>query len=246
MMVPSQYEKNEIKYLFDLNKKIRETVEAFLVEIENDLDTAFDANKSQVYGSTIVGTKYPLVGSAIQVAPANLDFFFNDLSAINFADDFNDSTIRVIANHTVMPVVSKFINQGAGNDENQQFQFAGKNFTFSNRITNGAGKLATGYFMPDGSVGLLTRVDVDARLNHSATDGTEWMEETLPGLPFPVGIQYKSKCDDKSALEVAGLAHLVATKVEHWQISFDVAILTPFNSDLATKPNSIRKFEFIA
>jgi len=245
LMVPSQYEKNQIKYQFDLNKKIKETVEAFLVEIENDLDTAFDANKSQVYGSSIVGTKYPLVGSAIRVAPANLDFFFNDLEAINFADDFNDPTIRVIANHTVMPTVTKYINQGAGNNQNLQFQFAGKNFTFSNRISNGAGVLATGYFMPDGSVGMLTRVDVDARLGHKASDGTEWMEETLPGLPFPVGIQYKSKCDDKSALEVAGLAHLTATMVEHWQISFDFAIITPYNSDLATKPNSIRKFEFI-
>jgi hypothetical protein len=245
LMVPSQYEKNQIKYQFDLNKKIKETVEAFLVEIENDLDTAFDANKSQVYGSSIVGTKYPLVGSAIRVAPANLDFFFNDLEAINFADDFNDPTIRVIANHTVMPTVTKYINQGSGNNQNLQFQFAGKNFTFSNRISNGAGVLATGYFMPDGSVGMLTRVDVDARLGHKASDGTEWMEETLPGLPFPVGIQYKSKCDDKSALEVAGLAHLTATMVEHWQISFDFAIITPYNSDLATKPNSIRKFEFI-
>jgi hypothetical protein len=27
------------------------------------------------------------------------------------------------------------------------------------------------------------------------------MEETLPGLSFPVGIQYKSKCDDQSALK---------------------------------------------
>jgi len=99
--------------------------------------------------------------------------------------------------------------------------------------------------MPDGSVGFLTRVDVDARMNHVAGDGTEWMEETLPGLPFPVGIQYKSKCDDQSALETAGLTHLKATLVEHWQISFDYAIIVPYNSDITTKPSSIRKFEFV-
>lgn len=246
LMVPSQYEKNQIKYLFDLNKKIADTVEAFMVEIETDLETAFDANKSQVYGSSIVGTKYTLTGNAIQVTQANLDFFFNDLAPINFADDFYDPTIRVVANHTVMPVVTKYVNQGSGNNTNLMFQFAGKDFSFSNRIENGVGKLATGYFMPDGSVGILTRVDVDSRMNHKASDGTEWMEETLPGLPFPIGIQYKSKCDDKSALETAGLEHLKATLVEHWQISFDIAIVTPYNSDIATKPSSIRKFEFVA
>lgn len=245
LMVPSQYEKNEIKREFDLNKKIRETVEAFMIEIENDLDGAFDANKSQVYGSTIVGSKYTLTGDAIQVEPSETDFFFNDLDAINLADDFYESTMRIVANHTVMPVVSKYINQGDSNSANTAFQFAGKNFTFSNRITNGFGVLGTGYFMPDGSVGLLTRVDVDARMNHVAGDGTEWMEETLPGLPFPVGIQYKSKCDDQSALEVAGLTHLKATLVEHWQISFDYAIIVPYNSDITTKPSSIRKFEFV-
>ncbi len=245
LMVPSQYEKNQIKKEFDFNKKLRETVEAFMIEIENDLDGAFDANKSQVYGSTIVGSKYTLIGDAIQVEPSETDFFFNDLDAINLADDFYESTMRIIANHTVMPIVSKYINQGESNSANTAFQFAGKNFTFSNRIANGVGVLGTGYFMPDGSVGLLTRVDVDARLGHEASDGTEWMEETLPGLPFPVGIQYKSKCDDQSALEVAGLTHLKSTLVEHWQISFDYAIVVPYNSDITTKPSSIRKFEFV-
>jgi hypothetical protein len=245
LMVPSQYEKNEIKYLFDLQKKMADLVEAFMVEMENDLDTAFDANKSQVYGSPIVGTKYTLAGSALQVTPANLDFFFNDLDPINFADDFNAPTIRVIANHVVMSTVNKYINQGQSNSANTMFQYFNKNFTYSNRISNGVGKLATGYFMPDGSVGLLTRVDVDSRMNHVATDGTEWREETIPGMPFPVGIQYKSKCDDQSALEASGLGHLTSTLVEQYQISFDFAIVVPFNTDLATKPSSIRKFEFI-
>lgn len=245
MMVPGEYAKNQIAYTADLAKKIRETVEAFTVEIENDLDTAFDANKSQVYGSSIVGDDYALTGNAIQVEPDALDFFFNDLNAINYADDFYDTTIKVVANHRVMPYVSKFVNQGSGNDENLAFQFAGKDFRFSNRITNGAGVKATGYFMPDGSVGMLTRVDIDARMNHSAGDGTEWMEETVPGLPFTIGIQYKSKCDDMSALETAGLEHLKATKVEHWQLSFDFAIVVPYNDDLTTKASSIRKFEFV-
>jgi hypothetical protein len=31
---------------------------------------------------------------------------------------------------------------------------------------------------------MLTRADIDARMGHKAGDGTEWMEETLPGLYF--------------------------------------------------------------
>lgn len=244
-MVKAQYAKNEVSYLYDLNKKIRESVEALNVEIETDLETALDTNKSQVFASSIPTSKYAVVANTIQATEAQLDFFFNDLDAINFADDFYDETTYVVGNHNVMPYVSKFINQGSGNNENQAFQFAGKNFTFTNRITNGLGVNATGYFMPDGSIGLLTRVAVDARMNHKAGDGTEWSEERLPGLPFTVGVMYKSSCSDQSALEASGLEHLEATMVEQWQISFDYAILTPYNSDLATKASAIRKFEFI-
>ena len=244
-MVKAQYAKNEVKYLYDLNKKISEAVEAINVEIETDLETALDTNKSQVFGSTIPTAKYAVVANTIRATEAQLDFFFNDIDAINFADDFYSDNVFVVGNHTVMPYVSKFINQGGGNNENQSFQFAGKNFTFTNRIANGMGVNATGYFMPDGSIGLLSRVAIDAKMGHIATDGTEWSEERIPGLPFPVGIMYKSSCADKSALNGAGLEHLEATMVEHWQMSFDYAILTPYNSNLATKPSAIRKFEFI-
>lgn len=246
MMVPAQYEKNQIKYLFDLNLKIQDVVEAFKVEIEEDLDLTLDTAKTQVFGSPIPTTDYTVVGNAIQVPVASQDFFFNDLDAINFADDFYNPIIKVIGSHSVMPIVRKWINQGSANQTNTAFQFAGKDFMFSNRVTNGVGKKGTLYFMPDGSVGFITRVDVDARMRAKASDGTEWLEETLPGLPFPVGIQYKSKCDDKSLLEASGLSHLKSTLVEHWQISVDYAILTPYNSDSATKPGSIRKVEFVA
>lgn len=247
LMVPSQYEKNQIKYLFDFNKKIREVAEAFKVEMENDLDTAIDSNKTQIYNSTIVGATgdYPIVANAIQVEKDQQDFFFNNLDSINFSDDFYNPTIKVIASPTVMPIVSKFINQGDSNNTNTAFQFAGKDFTFSNRVSNGAGVIGTGYFMPNGSIGLITREDVDSRLGHKAGDGTEWDVDTIPGFPFPVGIQYKSKCDDQSALETAGLEHLKATMVEHFQISLDYAIIMPYNSDETTKAGAIRKFEFV-
>lgn len=244
-MVPSQYRKNILSYQADLAEKIRLVVESFKTEIESDLDTAFDANKTQVYASTIVGDTYPLVGNAIQVDAANTEYFFGDLIAINFADEFTENNIKIVANHRVMPLVDRLFNQGDGNDENTAYQFPGKDFRFSNAITNGPGVKATGYFMPDGSIGLLTRVDIDAQDGNKATKGTEWMEETLPGLPFPIGIKYDSECSDQSALETNGLEHLTATLVEHWQISFDYAIITPYNSDPATNAGAIRKFELI-
>lgn len=244
-MVPGQYEKNEISYVQDLGKKIADRVEALKSEIENDLDSALDTAKNQVYNSPIVADKYAPVGNVLQVAGADdKKLFFNDVDPINFEDDFYSEDVYIVASPSLMSDVRYYINQGGANNENLSWQFNGKNFTFSNRVTNAS--QATGYFMPNGSCGLLTRVDVDARMNSRATDGTEWFEDTLPGLPFPVGVKYDSKCSDQSALEVAGLAHLEASLVEHWQMSFDYAIITPYNSDAVNKAGAIRKFAYLS
>lgn len=242
-MIPCEYQVNEITYTADLAKKIREIVEAFKNEIETDLDLALDANKNQVYNSQIVPTKYPLAGDALQVQAVDRDFFFNDIDPINFADDYYDENVKVIASPSIMSTVMRYINQGPGNAANTAYQFAGKDFTFSNRIVNGVGVYGTGYFMPDGSMGLLTRVDCDARMRAVATRGTEWFEDTLPDLPFTVGIKYDSECSDQTV--ATGLGYLTATKVEHWQISFDYAIIVPYQVNLAVDSSAIRKFEFL-
>lgn len=246
-MVPGQYRNNEVKKEFDFARKVDDTVEAFRLEIENDIETALDTNKSQVYDSSIVGGltgKYPLTGDAIQVQATQVPLFFGDLSAINLADNYRGG-IKVIANHSVMPLVDQYVNQGPGNELNTSYQFPGKDFRFTNGIDNGANVKGTGYFLPDGAIGLLTRTDVDAQMKHVATRGTKWFEDRLPGLPFAVGIKYDSECSDKSALVSNKLDHLTATLIEHWQISFDYAIVVPYNSDLATEASPIRKFEFV-
>lgn len=244
-MVPSQYEVNELGYITDFGKKIRERVEAFKVAIEIDLETALDTNKNQVYNSSIATTKYTPVGNALRVQAADRNLFFNDIDPINYSDDFYNQNVKVIASPSMMSDINYYINQGSGNSTNLNFQLDGKDYTFSNRILNGVGVAATGYFMPNGSIGLLTRVDVDARMRHNATRGIEWFEDTLPDLPFTVGVKYDSDCSDQTALEEVGLEHLTATKIEHFQISFDYAILVPYTANLATESVAIRKFEFL-
>lgn len=245
-MVPSQYKKNEIKYLVDLNRKATDIVEKFLVEMETDLDTALDTNKSQVYNSSIIGDKYALTASAIQVPVDDQNFFFNDIDAINYADDFYSTTVKMVSSSSMMPVISKWANQGVANSVNTNFQFPGKDFRFSNRITNTSPASSTGYFMEDGSLGVVTRIDPDAMDENTATDGTKWFTDRLPGMPFDIGVKYNSKCSDQSALETSGLENLSATLIEHWQFSFDFAIVVPYNSNLAANPSSIRKVEFVA
>ena len=255
-MTPGQYENNSVKYMADLSMKIQRMVEKMNKAVETTLATNIDNGKSQVYGATSLvaasGAKYALTGSAIRVTNAQQNLFFNDVDPINLTDDFN-GPYKVVCNHTVMPTVRNWINQGEANSSNTRYQFEGNrifgsgsyDFSFSNGFSNGSGVKGTGYIMPDGAIGFMTRLDVDARAGHSSTQGDQWSIETLPGLPWQVGLKYNSGCADKNTISGGTSAHLTATLEETWQFSFDYAVLTPYNSDIATRSNPIRKFEFL-
>jgi len=185
-----------------------------------------------------------LTANAQQVAAADQPFYFNDVDAIQGADEFWEDKL-VLASTNMMPFISNYINQGSGNGENQSFQFAGKKFRFSNAVIDGAGKTATAFVMPLGGIGVLTRVNIDAKMGNSTTDGTQWSTENIDGLPFPVGVMYKSTCSDQSTLNVSGLGHLDATMVEQWQFSIDFATVTAYNSNPVTLASGIKKLEFL-
>lgn len=243
-MVTAQYNKNEVSYLNDLQKKLILLKESILAAIESSINTKLDAEKSTVFNSTIATSKYTPVGDALQVLAVDQPLFFNDVDAIQEADDIYSESY-VLASTNLNPSVTKYINQGSGNSTNLTFQFAGKTYRFSNNVTNGAGVLATGYIMPVGSLGMLTRVDIDAKMNNKSSDGTEWGTVNIPGIPFEIGYQYKSTCSDQNALNGTGQEHLTATLIEKWSFSVDFALLTPYNSDPATIAGVIKKFEFL-
>ncbi|HET8839742.1 MAG TPA: hypothetical protein VFM82_12200 [Flavobacteriaceae bacterium] len=246
-MIPEQYRKNAIGYLTDFDKKLRRIERTIGKAIENNIYTKLDTDKSAVYGSTLVGdtatgAKYQLTGNAIQVAANQRELFFNDVDAIQMADDFDLSDNLVVGSTNLLPSVRHYINQGQANDENLSYQFNGMDFTFSNRVVDGAGKLATGFAMPHGSIGLMERLNADALSGNTTTDGTEWSVERLERLGLNVGVMYRSTCADLS--NVQGLEHLTASKVERWQMSLDVALVTPYNSDTVNNAGGIKKFEF--
>jgi hypothetical protein len=240
-MKKAEHYVNEVNYLEDLNKKLLMVDHGFAKAVEQLVYTKLDTEKSQVHTSPIVAAEYTPVGNALQVSAAQEEYFFNNLAAIMEGDDFYSNPYKVLGSTTLKPAVNHYGNQGANNDENLQYQFDGYDFRFSNHVTIGAGKKSTGFCMTDGTLGIMTRINADARAGHKSTKGTEWSTTRLERFGFDVGVMYESECADLSA--TPHLAHLTASMVEKWQFSVDVALITPYNSDPATLAGVIKKFE---
>lgn len=242
-MIPAKYATNEVQYMNDLAKKLVLVKEAFQSQMELDGLAVLESAKTQVINSGLVGAGgYAFTGNSIQVPLAVQPTFFNDVEPIQMAGDFYDMPY-VLGSTELIPAVNHYINQGQANNTNLNYQFLNKTFRFSNYIPSASGVKSTGFFMENGALGLLTRVDIDSKMGHSTLDGKQWSVERIPGLPFDVGVMYSSTCYDASAS--ADTAHLSATKLENWQFSLDYCFVTPYNSKQATKEGVIKKFEFL-
>jgi hypothetical protein len=246
MQTPAQYFNNEVAAIEDLRKKLQLVKEAFEGAEEAALLARLDTEKDSYYESTLVGAgnKYPLTADAMRVSLADQDLFYNDLDAIMQRDDFSAGQY-IIGSTELMPSARYYAAQGNQNSQNTGFQFANKDFEFTNAIVNGAGVTATGYVVPDGFIAASSRLAADSRARHRSTDGTEWGVTDILGLSHSVGYQFKSNCKDESALNATGMEHLTATLHEKWQFSYDFAILTEYNSDSATRAGGVKKFEFL-
>lgn len=244
-MKPAEYAKNEVGYLEDFNKKIKNIDNSLALAVEALVYAELEAKKSTVHNSSLVGVgnPYPLVGDALQVAAAQQDTFFNDLNVIMEEDDFYSNTYKIVGSTPLKSPVMHYINQGGGNNENLTYQFDGMDFRFTNHLPTTAGSIASGFAMTDGSIGILSRNGDDFINGRSTGDGTVWTTEFLPTLGMEVGVMEKSNCADLSGQ--AGLEHLTATALEKWQFSIDIAIITPYNSDPGTKAGVIKKFDFL-
>lgn len=242
-MIPAQYANNDIKYQQDFDRKL----EQYLLKLAGTLDTGcvnnLNANKN-IYWPAEVSAFYPVVGNALQVTQAQKNDLFNNLSAIQEIRDYYGAT-NIVAGTTLKPIINRLAAQGAGNSVNEDFQFNGYEWNFTNRMVNGAGVAATAFAVPDGMVAMLNRNDPDAIAGRKAGNGKTWDTQRMPIVDMDMALYYYDDCADKSALH-AGTAHLTRTYMEGFEFSTDVCYVNAYNSNAAGKAGPILKIEVSA
>jgi len=251
-MYPSQFVNNDIGYQADFDKKLEKYLLKLAAHLDNLSYSTLNANKNLVYGADVTAI-YPVVGDALQVASSEWDDFYNKISAIMETMDFYGQ-YNVIANTLHQPVIRKYVNQGAGNNTNLAFQFAGYDYYFSNRILNRAAVVdpaqlaakSTLFILPQGNLAFINRNDPDSKAGRKTGDGTEWSEIQMPVVNLTMGSTYKSYCANVATdLGGADVAGLTASAVEEFSFHTDICFLTSYNSAPATRSGAIVKAELI-
>lgn len=239
-VTPSLHLNNEVGIQQDFNRKFLKYLYKFLTTLDISCLSALNAAKNQVYAD-LLGI-YTDVGDTIDVPLARHDEIIGDLTPIMNAMDFYGQPYKIIGNTGIQSLILKLAEKGIYNVQNKTIQYADKDFRFTNNLANATDKVATGYCIEPGAVGMLFRHEREALLGTMLPDGTEWGIETLPG-GLPVSTYFYHGVGDYSAIAGAASADMTRAAKEHYGWSVDVATITPYNTDLATYSNPIAKFQ---
>lgn len=243
-MYPALYHNNEFDYQTDFNKKFR----AFLVKLTATLEglavTALDSAKTQVVNTVTGGhTFVSNVISETGIANLQSSYILHDIEPMMRANDFMSFDMDVIGNHGLNAILRRLEGFGQFNQENKTLPFMGMNFGFSKNVANALNKDATGFACASGSLGMVSRVERECLLGTTTKDGKEFGITTLPGLDLKVGTYFYDGVEDASAVAGAASADMTRAKFEAFDFAVDVAFITTYNSDAASIPSPIIKFD---
>jgi hypothetical protein len=234
-VVPAMYSNNEIDMQNDIEKKFLKYARVLGAALDSAALTALAANKTQVFGDTLIYTK----SSDVIVAPwESREDILGDIEPMMNANDYYGK-VHIIGNTGVRSLLGKLMEKGEYNVVDKSIEWAGKQFHFSNRLTNASNTYATFYAVEDGNVDLLFRYDREAVMGTKTQVGHEWDIITMPYIDIPVGLHYYEAVGDQSSIGGAATADLTCAKKEYYGFSVDVAFVVAYNSAIATKANPI-------
>ena len=241
-IVPSLFMNNEIDIQQDFERKFMKYYLQFLANVDTACLSSLSTNKNQVFAD-LLGT-YTATGNVIQVSQALKDEILGDLTSIMNANDFYGAPFRIVGNPGIQSQVAKMAEYSQFNQQDKTIQWLDKTFHYTNRLANAANRVATGYCVNPGSVGLVYRHEREALLGSSMPDGTEWQMDTLPiGLPIDTYFYYSK--GDYNAIAGAASADMTRVRKLHYGYAIEIAYVTAYNTALGTYSNPIVQFEIL-
>lgn len=236
-MYPARHFNNDIEYQQLYNRHLNELLVAFAEAIEDLCVAKLSAVKSAVNNS---GLAYTFQNNQFELGNAEKNTFFSDIPVILKENKFFGPGQNCIANYTTMSWINWLSQQGAANEKNYGYQFAGTEYFYTNNIPNAAEQVSTFYFCPSNVVGILTRNEPDAIMNTRLPDGHEWDVGVLPIMNLPFDLYYYPGAVNAGSLD-ASTAHLTRTHKEAFGFSIDIGLVHAYNSDTTTYPSPVFK-----
>jgi len=242
-MFPAMYKTNQIGYERDFQVKMERYLRKLAAQFDTLCINRLNIDRNQKWDG--LTATYAQVANALQVPKSGQLDYYNQLQSMFELMDFYGD-VDVLANTMHQPFLRRTRAQGAGNDENENFQFNPYDWKFTNRMPVAAGMESTVYAVGKGQCAFENRNDWDSIMGSSVGNGLKkWDQVQVPIVDLLMGSYYIEDCAD-ATVTIAGPASpgMTATKMEGFAFSTDVVAITSYNKDRANNFGPIIKAEF--
>lgn len=241
LVYPGEFANNEFNMQQYFNQQMRRFDNQLAIEQDQDALAALETYKSQVLNDDL-GGRYSLSSNVVVAPVAEQDAVVGDINPLMHGNDFY-GPFDVVANPSLESFVrNNLMEKGNFNTENKTYQYADKNWFFTNELANGSGHKATGIAIEKGTLGTLEQFAPDCLMGHRSSDGHEWGITTLPISGERMGTYFYSGAANGASISGAASSHLTATLVQAFGFHKKKAYIVAYNSDLSTLANPIMKF----
>lgn len=241
-MYPRQHFNNDVDYQQDFNAKMDAMLVKMTKAIESSAVVALDTGKTQVIDEVTGG--HTFANNVVSEVAPNLkeSYILSDLEPMMDSNDYDGMQMDVIGNQGFRSILNRLDGFGEFNQENKRLMYNGKSFSFTNAINNAAGKVATGYAVAPGQLGMVTRVEPDSIYKTSLPDGHKWGTVVMPGLGIEFGTyEYMKAVDLSTNANVS--SNITRTVQQAFDFAVDIGWILKYSSDRATTPSPIIKFD---
>lgn len=242
-VTPSEYLNSDTQAQADFNRKYLKYIYKFADTLDSACLTTLNTNKTQVFADYLEYTDPTTTLDVVGGALADKDNILGDLSVMMKANDYYGIPFRVVGNTGLEAILRQQEKYGQFNEQNKMLEFADKTLHFTNNLANAANKIATGYIVNPGSLGMLFKHEPDAVIGSVLPDGTEWgiINDDITGVPISTYTYFGAR--DASGISGAASAHLTRAATEYYGFSAEVINVTAYIDDLATVASPIMKFD---
>ncbi len=235
---PALHYNNAIDYQKDLETKFIKFLYKALATIEGLCVTKLAADKTQAI-TNLLG--YDFTDDIVLADSTAQEKILGDLEVMLQSDDFY-GPYKLIGNGGVQSLLNQLMKYNQANEKDLKLEYMNKTLHWTNGITDASGHKATGFLVEDGSVGLMTRVSNESRMNMKSTTGKEFMTIPLPILNREAEYYFYSDVVDGSSMHGSGSAHATRTIKEYHGFALDIALLTAHVTTRASQASPIVKF----
>lgn len=233
---PASFAGNSLSFQEALAKELDVAQIAMLRAADAAAAAALDANKNLV--DKTGGYPFAFATGVYSASNAQKDDLLNAIPEVLNANEFDGDNTNIVGSIETRTLIKGYEQFAQYNAQNKALALAGKNFFFSNRIARGTDNQLSLYAIPKGSLAVVPFIESDARQNINLGN-TKYYVRYMPKLGLNVGVYEIDGAADRSAIDGAGFEHAA---VINYQLSVDLAFITPYNSDTATITAPVHKF----